>query len=457
MRRAKLGLFFDLVVCASPICAQSVDFGANVLNSTGIGNYSTIGAASAAPGLLQRDSVNIWFQGALSDNLTFEAQISGTLVNNPFAIPQFIIFVDPDVLALKGKLPAPEAGLSLFGFAVGRNFFSDFSGLVLSQKADGFSFDFGYPSVTVRLQAAYTGLVQKGASTIALSKADVNDVADQNVYFAPPRLFQSVAVIFSSFFGQELSFEAILQEDMRDTALDLATPGSQDLAAVGSTTFDPARGGAVGSQYIGLGLNGRIVDGLYYKIYTYSELYQDVVYSNGAYANAFAYALLGGLEIHYYIPSFMSSAAGAKFLYASGDPASTSPIEGNTQTFSSFTPISRAALSYVFSPLLSNVAVAEASYSFQPLAPLGGGLGKTLQALARIDAYFRVTPGAISEPGIPLGNGVYLGTEADLTFTYRPLSDVGITLWGGAFFPGDAFGPSPAIQYKAGLDASLSL
>jgi hypothetical protein len=459
MRTAKRALFSVLITAmALPLFAQSVDYGGDIFNSTGVGNYSTIGDASTAPGLLQRDSLNLWFQGVFAENFTFSAQISGTLVYNPFSQPDLLLYLDPDLLALAGKIPAPQGGVSLFGFTLGRTLFSDFSGLVLSQKADGFSLEFGYPAFSVNLHAAYTGLVQKGASAIALSKADVNDVANANVYFASPRLFQSVMVRFPSLFGQELTLEGILQEDMRDTVLDLATPGTQDLIPAGSTTFDPARGGPVGSQYFGLGLGGRLADGLYYKLSSYAELYQDLVYASGAYGNTFAFALLGGLEIHYYIPSFLSSAAGAKLLYASGDPASVTPIEGNTRPFSSFTPISRVPLCYVFSPLLSNIALVETSYSLQPLTPLGAGLGKTLEARIRADIFFRVTPGAISEEGIPLGSqGMYLGSEGDLTLRWRPLSDVGITLWGGLFVPGDAFGAAPPLQYKAGVDASLSL
>ena len=447
------------VLCASAAFGASVDFGGNLFNSSGYGNYPTINVSPAGSGLTQNDVGNLWFQAALSDSILFSLQLGAAYNLTPLPTPPVTkLFVDADVASLQGTFTAPQAGLSLFRFTLGRTTFTDFTGLVLNHKADGFSLGFDYPALSVDVSAAYTGLVNKGASTITVSKADASDSTSAGVYFAPPRLIQSIQVVFPSLAGQELSLGSIFQEDMRGTPLDLT--GTKGLVSVGQTTFNPGQGGPVNTQYYGVGVDGMVVSALYYKVYSYFQVTQDVTYSQtaGAYQPAQSYGLLAGGEVHYYMPKVFFSAIGSRLLYVSGDASATSVYEGNASTgLSNFTPISRGTLDYVFSPFLTNVFVGEASYSLKPLAWMGGDFAESVQTAVKADVYARATTGAISEPGILSGNSeAYLGTEADLTVNFRPFSDVGVTAWGGVFFPGAAFGTSAATQFKAGLDVSLS-
>ena len=131
--------------------------------------------------------------------------------------------------------------------------------------------------------------------------------------------------------------------------------------------------------------------------------------------------------------------------------------ENASAGFSVFTPISRPTFDNVFSPQLSNLVVAEASYSLKPLSGLGPGLPEMFQTALQSYVYFRPTTGGISEPGLSTSSASpYLGTEGDLTLNLSPSSDLGISLWGGLFVPGTAFESGSNMQFKAGLNVSLN-
>jgi hypothetical protein len=446
-----------VVLSTAPAFPGSIDFGGSVLNSSGLGNYPNPGAAGASAAFAQRNVGSLWFQAAFDDFLLFNAQIGSAFTTYAYGTPPQLFYVDADLFNLQGTFPTPQEGLALFRFTLGRAPFSDFTGLVLNHKADGFLFEFQYPDSALTFSAAYTGLVSKGASTITLSKADIADVSNASVIFAPPRLVEMVSFSVFSLLGQKVTLSAIFQEDMRDTVLDLASPGTSNIVTAGSTTFDAAKGGGVNTQYAGLGMSGTIVSALYYDVYSYLEALQELAFSGGAYKSTTSFGLMAGGSLRYYANNLLFSVFGARIIYVSGDPASTTTYEGNVGQFSAFAPISRPTLSSVFSPQLTNILLAEASYSLKPLSFLGSDIASSVEVRILADVYFRPTPGAISEPGIPAGNtDLYLGTESDVSVNFRPLSDVTLSLWGGLFFPGAAFGPSPAMQYKSGLDIALA-
>jgi hypothetical protein len=363
--------------------------------------------------------------------------------------------IDADLLNLEGSVKLP--GSLLFRYSFGRMVFSDFTGFVLNHKADGIKLGMEFPLLTAGISVGYTGLVSKGASSMTISRSDVNDVANPAVIFAPPRLIETVRVRFLDILGQKLTVSGVFQQDMRDTYLDLATNTVADLIQAGTTTFDPLLGGPVSTEYVGAGLDGTIISTLTYSLYGYLGIMQDLVYTDGSYQSSLGYSALAGGGVGYFIESALFSRIGAKVLFASGDAGAASVYESNTAELTLFTPISRAPLGYVFSPQMSNIVRMEASYSLKPFSALPGDLGKNLDATLKANLYLRPTTGAISESGIPSGNvEPYLGTETDLNVNFRPFSDLGITLWGGLFFPGSAFGDAPALQYRAGLDMSLS-
>ena len=231
--------------------------------------------------------------------------------------------------------------------------------------------------------------------------------------------------------------------------LDLADGSAESLVSDGSTTDEPAEGGSVNTQYLGLGMSGNIVGNFYYDVFSYLESGQMLSFQSGSYQNILFFAALAGGGVRIFLPGALSSVIGVRVLYASGDPNASTVVEGQSQGFSVFTPISRPTLDNVFSPQLSNIVVAEASYSLKPLSKLQTGL--------QADAYFRPTTGAISEPGLASGStSSYLGSEMDLSINYSPLSDVGTSLWGGIFVPGTAFASGAGVQFKTGVNVMVN-
>jgi hypothetical protein len=444
-----------LAASCVPLFSLSIDFGGGILNTTGFGNIP----AGSPVALLQRDIASLWLQAALADGLTVNAQLGAMFAMDDNSSRPMFYYIDADLLNLEGIVKAEAGGSFLFRYSVGRIILSDFTGFILNHKADGLALGIEIPFLSADISAGYTGLVSKGASSIAVSRTDVNDVMDPAVYFAPPRLVETVRIGFPDLLGQKLTVSGVFQQDMRDTFLDLATAGTTDLISSGDDVSDPTRGGAVHSEYFGLGMDGTIVSTLTYSLYGYMGLLHDLVWNedDSIYGDALGYSVLAGVRMGYYIESALYSRMGLRFVFASGDADATSVYESNTQDFTLFTPISRSSLGYVFSPQLSNIVRIEASYSLKPLSSLPGDLGRNLDARLKANVFLRPTPGAVSESGIEADNDeLYLGTETDLSVNFRPFSDLGITLWGGLFIPGSAFGTDPALQYRAGLDVSLN-
>ena len=439
--------------------AQSVDFGGSLFNLTGVGNSSGASAEpGGAAGFVQEEVLKGWFQGNLNPNLSINFQFDATYNSAPILpFNTALLFLNADLLNLHGRYQLQSGTLRVLQFTVGRLLLSDFTSMVIAHEADGVFMDLEFPAVSVNVSAGYTGLVTKAASTIELSKSDLNDYANSSVNFASPRLVELVQLAFLGLPGQKISVSAILQQDLRGGPLDLANGSAESLVSEGSTTLDPTLGGRVDTQYLGVGMSGSVSGKLYYDVFSYLETGQELFFKSGSYQNLFFLGVLSGGGVRIPIPGFLSSTVAARVYYASGDPNASTVAEGATQSFSIFTPISRPLLDNVFSPQLSNLVVVEASYTLKPLSNLGSGLPQKLQTILQVDAYFRPTTGPISEPGVPSANtSNYLGTEADLSINFNPLSDLGFSVWGGTFFPGSAFGSGAGVQYKTGLDVSLT-
>jgi hypothetical protein len=458
MRLAKslLVAIFAMVLAVSAD-AGSVDFGGSLFNLTGVGNSAGISPSpGSTTGFVQEDVLKAWFQAIIDPNLTFNFQVDGTFNTAPILpFNTTLLYANADLLNLHGSYPF-QGALRLLQFTVGRLMLSDFTALVVSHEVDGVFMDFEFSAVSVNVSAGYTGLVTKGASTIELSKADLNDYADSGVSFASPRLVELVQASLLTIPGQRISASAILQQDLRGTPLDIAHGGSESLLSAGTTALNASAGGAVNTQYFGLGMSGSILGKLSYDVFTYLETGQELNYQGGSYQNLFFVGLLSGGGVRFLLPNVLSSIIAGRVYFASGDPNAGTVTEGATQSFSVFTPISRPILDNVFSPQLSNLVVLEASYSLKPLSGLGAGLPQKLQTSLQADVYLRPTSGAISEPEVPVGTGPYLGTETDLAVNFTPFSDFGTSLWGGLFFPGSAFASGAGVQFKAGLDLSVT-
>jgi hypothetical protein len=136
-----------------------------------------------------------------------------------------------------------------------------------------------------------------------------------------------------------------------------------------------------------------------------------------------------GASLHYFNEDLMHSRAELGLLFASGDADFTySVIEGNREGLATvFVPITNNDIALVFSPRLANLMLLEASYSIKPL--------RDLQTQLKGFVFLRPTKGPVSDLRVD-GDSIYLGSEIDGVVRYRPLSDLGLALSLGLFFPG---------------------
>ena len=168
----------------------------------------------------QRNKISLWGEHFWSDatdtqyTLTFNGYFLYDYTSEP---EDEIIAVNPDLIRLKVKKAGLFDDKAVLDASIGRFRFSDPSALVLSHTADGASAQFDYGRVIVRAAAGYTGLQLKPEASVNMSAADFADDADDDVYFAPKRVFEQAEIVLPAFIErQRLTLSGLLQQDLRD-------------------------------------------------------------------------------------------------------------------------------------------------------------------------------------------------------------------------------------------------
>jgi len=355
-------------------------------------------------------------------------------------------------LALKN----PVEGMSAFVFDAGRFDFSDPSGYILTSPADGFSFQFKYPSIEVAFRSAYTGLLfLKGSTTVSpqieMSLADKARIDAGTNLTGSPRFIAQVDLSLPEFYGQAIDFSCISQSDLN--------PDSS-LVSAGTTTPQSGMGGRVNTQYFELKSSGSIEVVDYGAFFAYgSGTTLTWLTDSSSYQYCPISSFLAGVKASLPLndlpaPLALSSAAFG-LLYASGDRNASSSIEGNTSsTYAAFTPITSPTLGAVFSPSISNLLLGELSFTTSPT------IGDyTVNSSAKLLSFFRPTSGPISEGGVDsTSTSPYLGTEMDISLSTGLFSDFGLSFSGGVFLPGTAFASSyNSVQFSAALTATITM
>ncbi len=423
MRRHSLSRIVVLVVvlllALSAGAATAFDFGVTLENATGF-------VKDTAPQFTQRNSAALWFSGDFG-NLSLDAQGSYT-----FTLDRYYLFT-VDVLDFGGEFLFEGDIPVVLSFDTGRFVFSDFTGKLLDHRADGARISVALPWLTVTAQAAFTGLIQVPNSTVILSSSDRADVTAPGTLLAAPRLIESLTVELPEIVGrQSITLSALLQQDLRSAGR-LASGG-----------------GVVHTQYFGLGFDGPIVAPLYYTTFFYLN--------TGWTGTGNILAFLTGAELDAYFVEALASRLRAQFIYASGDSDYTSFYEGNTGGLgTAFLPVSAYTPMLIFTPRLSNIFFGRLLYSFKPFIGSESEAAQNIQIEVSAAPFFRSVPGPISEGGTAAGStSLYLGTEADLVIRARPLSDLGLGLSFGIFFPGTAM-TDPTIRMLGRFELSISI
>jgi hypothetical protein len=408
----------------APVGSMDLDFGGFLYNYT---NLSVSRPASApAFAIEQKDQLAAWLDARFGAAFSLSAQGSYT-----FTLERPYLF---DLESLKADwriLPVLRA-------EAGRFAMSDFTGLVLSHTLDGLRLSLELPFSTITGSVGYSGLLFKPVSRILMSRSDSADQTDNAKYFAAPRLIEGLDALFPQLFlRQDVRLSLLFQQDLRPDAAVIAAGEQQEIVSGLS-------GGKLSTQYYGLGLAGPIVASLYYDAFFYFGSGQTLSYvadsaSGTGYSHQYQPILsyLGGIGVRYFMEEALYSRMEVRGIIASGDSDNDTFLEGNTEQSSwLFVPISQVSKWLAFSPQLGNILIVEANYSLRPFAKSRAATLDRLQALIKGAGFLRPTTGAISETGLdPSSASLYLGTEAELIVSYRPLSDLGLALSLGAFFP----------------------
>lgn len=415
-----LSILFVIVI-SGPAFTQAV--GGDIENTTSL-------LVGREPVFDQWNKASLWFNTGTSRNLVFAVKGSYT-----FTLERPYLF-DVDYLRLKGNFAVPDQPLSEFGFTLGRFMMSDVTKNILNHRLDGFRFDLLFPHAEVSTAFGFSGLLFSPTSTILLSKADYNWVADTTKVLAPPRLVGMLTLHFPGFLlRQDLTISALMQED-------IAT--GEELSD-GESEYQPTKGGLLDTQYAGIRLSGPIVPTLFYSGYFFLNTGSMLTYIDDQYQYAPIIGFMAGGNVRLYFEELLYSRIMLQYVFTSGDKDHTTYVEGNDggsveeAVSSSFIPISSKTLGLVFSPRMGNIMYGQFQYSIKPLSMVSSDLWSRFQTT--LDAYFflRSTVSPIADSGIdPDSTETYLGTEIDLSINFRPVSDLGVALKSGLFLPSQA-------------------
>jgi hypothetical protein len=433
-------LLFGIAVSLS---AQEIDF--SLSNTTGLGN---------APGEAQtarydhenqlmsslRWDLGRWLRLSASGFVVVESDFRGSTDAGG----------DLTSLQLRGQIPRTGrdatgreyARSSVFGFALGRQELTEFSGFVMDTAVDGLSLSYTTPVVDLGVTAGYHGLRLRNASALLSSPSET---ADQENLFAPSRGIGKISVALPEVISrQSVLFTGIGQIDLPE----LPTAGAE---AASSTERYHA-------LHVGTGVTGPVTTQLFYTVFGY--YYAPWFRSDSGDADYSGTGFAGGGSVRYYVEEFAYSSLQLRGAYASGDGGRSQRIGGGAGGTTHFVPITDPQVTALLDVAFTNVVLGEASYSFRPFAPSyprNTGVRVELQ----MQALGRPTAGAGSVDGLesdaPAG---YLGTAAKAEIRYRPTSDLILSLVGAAVWPGEAavaggLLPDGAALLRAGIDARL--
>lgn len=427
-----------VLLLAMSASAFAFDFGGYLDNTTGVADAPP-GAPSVVR-LVQRTSLALWAEEKLGG---WELEGEGRYTYTP-TVP---VLLDLHRLTLGTDVIASQAGATTFGFSAGRSTYRDVTGYVLNHRLDGIKLQVSQQRSSFRFGLGTTALLLKPTNSIILSTPDALDLAEADVYFAPPRLVVDVQYrLLEVFANQHLNLAATVQEDLRPQS---------ELTPVGTQEADPTAGGHVDTQYVTVGLSGEIAPGLFHaSYYTLNsgrrlEYVENVRSATGSwYEYTQLLAHMAGTQLTYFIPELLNSRARLFGQFSTGEPYDA----GEPSSSDAFVPLSPSSYSDVFTLQPGNSAHLGVSYSARPLAALGVDLIQT--ELSSVMYFRSAGSGSVSESSVdPASTGAYVGTDVNLAVTAVPLSDVRLVLKGGVFAPN----PSVMTADNQNVDYQVTL
>ncbi len=411
MKKIRLFFLCIILIVGFLVPISAFDWGGFLGNATGL-TYDSEANFS------QRNKLGLWLKEPFSDELALNAQISYQFsLDRP-------LFADIDLLNLDGRFVLENSSDFVFGVKAGRFLFNDFSRLVLNHNLDGVRFVFELSSLSLSFGVGVTGFTLIPSSSIIMTNSDLSvrgSAPDHGFALAPPKRIEHLSIKVPGLpDGQEFNFSFIALQDLQ----------SEDNIPSGSTTLH--------AEYLGFGVNGPLSGTAYYN----GNFYLNI----GHYGGKSSLGFLTSAGVRIYLQELKYSRIELRGTFSTGDETKGGFYDSYTGSGigTQFFPISRPSFGVIFSPQLGNMIVGELSYSLRPFSSGGTGAMENFQTMLKGLVFMRPTTGVISEPGINGSSSqLYLGTEADLVISFRPFSDLGMSLSGGIFFPNNADADSP--------------
>ena len=447
MKRVRISVCVMLALFVAGGSAAAIDFGFQLSSNTELDSREE-------DEFFNSETLAAWLSHDFSETLSFSTQGSYT-----FTTERPYLF-DLDALYLDGSTPAGE--LRRVGGRLGRFGVEDATGYVLDHRIDGARFSVAAPGWVLSFSAGYTGLLLKPTNDVTMSRLDLIDDNDDDVFLAPPRVLGLAELRLPEIFpAQDLTISLALQEDLRP---------EDDLIDEGKSELQPAGGGRVDSQYTSVELDGAVTSTLFYTVFgtfqtgrmlTYVEdddtiyrlllpLQADLCRGGG---RRDALLLSGGACPAHRLQRPRRHGRLGRHLCHRGNEKGASTL---------FVPIAGTTTGQVLGAGLGNNVSVHAFYSIKPFVDSPTREIQDLQFGLDAYTFIRLVEGPVAADGVRAGgSGNYLGSEIDAGVNYRPFSDLGISLLGGIFFPNGADdGPiaeterDPSFAMK--LEASLS-
>jgi hypothetical protein len=291
--------------------------------------------------------------------------------------------------------------------------------LVMNGLFDGLALGFDLGKTRLSAGAFYTGLLYKKTAYITMSSGDYADYHDRDHYFASRRL------VFS------LGWEIPVLADS-DGKLDLGITGQFDLNEPENRVDGDTK---IHSQYALAKFTLPFLNCFNAELGILPGMIEESGRSQG-----FCFAVSGGLAwlppggVHDRLSLSMALSSGAW-----------------NDTVRAFLPINTIVQGKVLRPKLSGLALMEAEYAVR--------IHQSLSADVQAAYFFRTDSRTYGDPEMDgtslsplLGGEVYGG------LTWAPVSDISLSLGGGAFFPqmGKSFAPDTPARWRISLETIFS-
>ena len=375
------------------------DFGGSLGNYTKLGTPSNPSDSQFESFSLKQEGIfSLWLRQNFSSSsfLAAEGDVSLRYTNQEMKNSdgeRLIVIPDLKTLRFFKKFDSQLGPLSL---NLGRFYFTDLTGIIISQATDGFTFSLDSRHLYLKTFAHYTGLLNAQNTTI-INKS--KNLADYKIDFDKPYFF---APSFANA-GLQLSLPYLFANQ---------TLSAEFIASFG---FDGIEKGSDGYNryYASLGLNGFFMKNACY-----------ILTSTLATDNDFKDLSNLSKAIISFFPGFMNSILNLNFIYASGNQGSLKPFTGFT---------SMTACNSLFEPEYACLMKPGLSLSLKPL--------QNLLVTANTDIILAF---AESSPE-------YAGTETGLNAAFQIFSDLNINAGFTEFFAKESENSKATIILSASL------